>query len=113
MRVLVCGGRDFVDREHLALALNRMHADRRFTVVIHRGARGADSLAGEWAAAHGIDVVVEQARWKEEGRAAGPLRNQRMLELHRPDFVIAFPGGRGTADMKRRASAAGLIVHEL
>lgn len=28
----------------------------------------------------------------------------------RPDLVVAFPGGRGTADMVRRATAAGIEV---
>lgn len=31
----------------------------------------------------------------------------------KPDLVIAFPGGRGTADMVRRARAAGIEVREI
>jgi hypothetical protein len=37
------------------------------------------------------------------GRSGGPKRNQQMLEEGKPDLVLAFPGGRGTADMVRRA----------
>lgn len=44
------------------------------------------------------------------GKAAGPIRNQRMLDEGKPDLVVAFPGGRGTADMVRRAKAAGVPV---
>jgi hypothetical protein len=33
-----------------------------------------------------------------------------MLEW-KPDLVIAFPGGRGTADMVKQAKAAGVPVH--
>ena len=36
-----------------------------------------------------------------------------MLDEGRPDFVVAFPGGRGTADMCRRAREAGLEVVEI
>jgi predicted Rossmann-fold nucleotide-binding protein len=35
-----------------------------------------------------------------------------MLAEGRPDAVIAFPGGKGTADMVRKARAAGLPVVE-
>jgi hypothetical protein len=55
-----------------------------------------------------IDVYV--AQWKKHGRAAGPIRNQRMLDKGKPDLVVAFPGGRGTADMIRRAERAGVPV---
>ena len=33
-----------------------------------------------------------------------------MLDERRPDLVVAFPGGRGTADMVGRARSAGIEV---
>jgi hypothetical protein len=36
-----------------------------------------------------------------------------MLTEGKPDLVVAFPGGRGTADMVRRAYAANVIVKEI
>ena len=36
---------------------------------------------------------------EKHGNAAGPIRNQRMLDHGKPDIVVAFPGGSGTADM--------------
>jgi hypothetical protein len=33
-----------------------------------------------------------------------------MLEDFRPDLVVAFPGGRGTADMVRRADGAEVPI---
>ena len=54
------------------------------------------------------------ADWIRHGRAAGPIRNEQMLREGCPDLVVAFhddPGlGRGTADMVRRALAAGVPV---
>ena len=41
------------------------------------------------------------------------LRNQRMLDEGKPDLVVAFPGGRDTADMVRRARSAGVEVVEI
>ena len=112
MRVLVCGGRDYADRGALFSALDRLASKRGVSEVIHGGATGADSLAGEWARARGVMCSVFRADWERHGRAAGPKRNQRMLEEGKPDGVVAFPGGRGTADMIQRAKAAGLTVWE-
>lgn len=111
MRVIVCGGRDFDDVQAVWDGLDRIHnSEGRITALAHGGARGADYAAGIWAKSEPIPVYVFQARWKDEGRAAGPLRNQRMLDQFKPDVVIAFAGGRGTADMVRRAEAEGVRV---
>ena len=87
---------------------------RRITIdtVIEGDARGADRMAGEWAQCHGVQNLKFRAEWEKLGRKAGPIRNQLMLDEGRPDLVVAFPGGRGTADMVRRARAAGIDVIE-
>ncbi len=36
-----------------------------------------------------------------------------MIDEGKPDLVIAFPGRRGTADMKARALKAGIAVIEV
>lgn len=113
-RVLVCGGRDFgrTTREKIAFDAQMILLDWDMGVrtIIHGGARGADTLAAGFAKASGKAVVEFKADWAAHGRAAGPIRNQRMLDEGRPDHVIAFPGGRGTADMVARARAAGIPV---
>ena len=109
MRVLVTGGRDFSDRALLNDALDRLHSIHGFTVLIHGDASGADRLSGEWAASKGIQVEARPAEWKKHGRAAGPIRNSQMLD-EKPGLVIAFPGGKGTADMVKKAKQAGLEV---
>ena len=83
---------------------------RVVSLVIHGAARGADTLLDEWAQVWGIPSLAFPAQWRRLGRAAGPLRNGRMLAEGKPDLVIAFPGGRGTADMVRQAEAAGVRV---
>ncbi len=54
------------------------------------------------------------AAWDKYGKAAGPIRNQQMIDEGRPDFVIAFHSNvgqsRGTMDMLCRANKAGLVV---
>ena len=95
------------------MAMDAMHEMHEFSCVIHGGATGADSLASEWAEAGGVVVEVYPADWRSHGRAAGPIRNQEMLEKAGPAFLVAFPGGRGTADMIRRAKKARIPVAEI
>lgn len=113
MRVLVCGGRDWRDRAFVYRVLDSLHADRCFTRVITGGALGADLFGKHWAEDRRIDTDTFQADWRAYGPAAGPMRNQRMLDIGNPELVVAFPGGRGTADMVRRAEAAGVPVERI
>ncbi|MDF3607511.1 DUF2493 domain-containing protein [Paracoccus sp. DMF-8] len=108
MRVLVCGGRDFNDKEKAFAVLNQI----RPTFIIEGGAKGADTLAWLWRKRNlsSDNHLTIEARWDVDGKAAGPIRNQRMIDEGKPDLVVAFPGGRGTADMVRRAKRAGIEV---
>ena len=65
-------------------------------------------MAEEWARERGIETDIYLADWEGLGRKVGPIRNERMLQEGKPRLVIAFPGGRGTADMTSRARAAGV-----
>lgn len=109
MRVLVCGGRDYTDRESVWEALGRANAEW----IVQGGARGADRLAKQWAAFYQRKRVEYPADWATYGKAAGTIRNQRMLTDSRPNLVVAFPGGRVTSDMVRRARKAGVPVQEI
>jgi hypothetical protein len=113
MRVLVCGGRGYADRDWLFRELDGLKLARGITVVISGCAPGADTLGIEWAELRNIEIARFPADWQKHGRAAGPIRNQQMLDEGRPDLVIAFPGGRGTADMVRRATKAGIETIQL
>lgn len=112
MIVLVCGSRDWADRATVFETLDAL--PREGLVVVEGCARGADSIGGhEWAAERGVPVRHHPARWNLYGRAAGPVRNQEMLE-ERPDLVVAFhedlTASRGTADMVGRARRRGVPV---
>jgi hypothetical protein len=114
LRVLVCGGRNYDDYPGLAAWLDRFHAERGpVAVLIHGGAKGADSLAERWAMARGISIARYDADWERHGRAAGPIRNKQMLDEGKPDIVVAYPGGRGTANMISQARSRGVAVIEV
>lgn len=103
-RVLVCGDRNWKDPVPIERELKQFGAG---SVVIHGGARGADQIAGVVARRLGLLVEVCRADWHQYGRAAGPIRNQLILEQGKPDYVLAFHSNlaysKGTADMVRRA----------
>lgn len=119
--MLVTGGRYYRDREAVYKALDAQQGVYSMQtaaisyphrlVLITGGAGGADSLAADWAHANGVHLVEMHAVWDRFGRAAGPIRNAAMLQLL-PDVVLAFPGGKGAADMVRRAKDAGVRVIE-
>ena len=110
MKVLVCGGRDYSNRAHLYEVLDKVNYSGDVQIC-HGAARGADTLAGDWAADRGVISHEFPADWNKHGRAAGPIRNKQMLDEFKPNVVIAFPGGAGTQNMIRLARKAGVIVH--
>lgn len=112
MKILVCGGRTYDRADRVEKALSELHAVRGFTQLIHGGALGADTLAARWAFRHSVPATAFPADWTAHGSAAGPIRNQAMAD-ELPGLVVAFPGGRGTADMVRRAQLKGIEVIEI
>lgn len=110
MVIIVCGGRDYNNVSAVYHALHIAHQKRGITLIIEGGATGADRLARQWAQENDVPIQTFEAEWEKYGKAAGPKRNEQMLEEGNADGVIAFPGGRGTADMVSKAKAAGVKV---
>ncbi len=114
-RVVIFGGRDFgtgKPEEWLFMyrQLSTLHEKHYFTTIIEGGAPGADAGARAFGLKLGIPVETYAADWKKHGKAAGPIRNTQMIEEGCPERGIAFPGGRGTADMLKKLQAAGIPV---
>lgn len=110
MIVAVTGGRDFNDIERVRRALYSLKP--KPTLLIHGAAQGADTLAAQVAEEMGIPIEAHPADWEKHGRAAGPIRNAEMV-ARKPDLLLAFPGGRGTAGHTRLAIAAGIPVKKV
>lgn len=109
-RALVCGGRDFTDIDAVFGTLDFIHKTRSLSVVIEGDARGVDRMAGRWARLNQIRNDKFPANWELYGKSAGYRRNSEMLEDGKPNLVVAFPGGKGTAMMIRLAEEAGVEV---
>lgn len=122
MRVLVCGGRDYSDRDKVFSTLNALSGTamgdepnpswlpRPDMMIISGAAKGADTLAIDWAVIHWVPFEEYPADWDKHGKPAGFIRNKQMLDEGKPDLVIAFPGGRGTNMMIDLARKAGVAV---
>ena len=118
-KVIVTGGRGYMDKMRVFVELNA----ERPSIVVHgackkkgsEGLSGADRWADEWGnEQEGVDVQRYPANWTKYGLGAGPVRNQVVVDEHPDaDTCLAFPGGRGTADMVRRCRKAGIPVREI
>lgn len=120
MRILICGDRNWTDRQLIFHELVKATGFTFDVTVIEGEARGADTLGKEAAILQGMAVEGYPANWKRFGNSAGPIRNQEMLDKGKPDLVLAFHddirNSKGTKDMIARAKKAGihveLISHE-
>lgn len=111
MRVLVCGDRNWPRYSVIRKRLEKLPED---TIIVHGCARGADRIAGAVAKELGFKVEKFPADWKHYGKAAGPIRNKKMLKEGKPDLVLAFhsnlSASRGTKHMVTIARKAGVEV---
>lgn len=127
MRILVTGSRNLTDYNKVVMAisaaLETLYASRpddKKIVVVHGGAKGADTLAGDFVSqaraylknlGYTIKEEIHKADWDNVGKYAGPIRNQRMVDCG-ADICVAFPekDSKGTKDCIRRAQRAGIPV---
>jgi hypothetical protein len=125
MRVIVTGGRDYdpygEGRSKVGLILTAISQIKPIKTIVHGRCwtkdedtkTGADFWAFIWAKNNtGVEEEGHPADWAKHGKPAGPIRNSKMAKLG-ADLCIAFPGGRGTADMVDKATRAGIPVLDL
>lgn len=112
-RLAVVGSRDFNDKGKLYDVLTKNFD--RIKLIISGGARGADSLAVEWATDYGIPYLVFPALWRDpftgiQNKGAGFKRN--VLIVEQAEVVMAFWDGKsaGTAHTIEMAKQRGKPV---
>jgi hypothetical protein len=103
--VIVTGSRHWSEVQHIWRALTAEAPD----LVVHGGCEtGADEIAERWCRRVHVDSHVFRAKWTEQRRSAGPIRNRRMLEAYPGALVLAFPlNGPGTRDCVVQATERG------
>ena len=111
MKILITGSRFILDKDIIFKELDDIYRKYGIESIIHGGARGVDTIAGEWAKKNDILVQIFKANWNEYGNAAGPIRNIQMLD-EKPDLVVAFPKGisRGTRHCIKHARKRNIHI---
>ncbi|MGW3428003.1 DUF2493 domain-containing protein [Streptomyces melanosporofaciens] len=114
-RVLVTGSRDWDDydlvRDNLATAVYQQVP----AIIVHGACpKGADAIASWWVRQHRVIGLTEErhpANWRINGKGAGFIRNQHMVNLG-ADLCLAFikNGSRGASHTANLAEAAGITT---
>ena len=112
-KVIIAGGRDFVDYNLLREKVNNILVDKRLThkiVIVSGCARGADTFGMRYASENIFDVDEYPADWNKYGKKAGYMRNVEMAE--NADALIAFWDGKskGTKHMIDIATERNLPI---
>ena len=116
--IVACGGRDLIiSDQDCARSMLAVVPGCDVHLLIHGNAKGADAAIAGAAYQLGWPCIGISADWLKHGKAAGPIRNGQLLQLaiekaialQLPTqeqisiLVIAFPGGKGTADLIQQA----------
>lgn len=111
MKTIIAGSRKGVGSNDLLDALSEL--PWTITSVVSGGADGADSLGEAWADIMKLPLEIFPADWKANKRAAGFIRNEKMLKESGAEALLALWDGQshGTEHMIKIAARAGLLVH--
>lgn len=107
VKVIVCGSASFDDRAKVRNALDRLHARREITLLIHGANPGPDVHAAEWAKDRGVEVRAFPSVNKRDRHADDTDKHYSMMQLG-PDGLVAFPGDFFSADLVRYAEGRGV-----
>jgi hypothetical protein len=113
MRILVCGDRNWKDRGFVERIIEEYASNA--LIIISGCAPGVDTFAVKHAKDMSYECLAFPADWERYGKAAGPVRNKRMLVEGKPDIVVAIHSdieiSKGTKNMIFQANKAGVPVH--
>ncbi len=91
MKLLITGSRKFKDIAALKLAIEEVQKrqNKNITILLHGGAKGADTLAQNWAEENKIPTQIIKPNYKIHPAKSAPLlRNQELVKL--ADCTLAF-----------------------
>jgi hypothetical protein len=104
MKLAIVGSRDFNDYDKVIYYISEyfgLGADglggNYITEVVSGGANGADALGKKLAKEYRIEYTEFPADWNKHGKAAGPIRNEQIMQY--TDKVIAFWDGKSKGTM--------------
>jgi len=107
IKLAVVGSRDFVDYKYMCEILDWFEIKQ----IISGGAKGADSLAKQYAEENNLDYKEFPAEWDRYGKSAGYRRNVQIVDA--ADEVVAFwdQTSKGTAHSIKIAEEMNKPIH--
>lgn len=112
MKVGIVGSREWENWANFYFIIEEINKQLNITEVHSGGAKGTDGMAKRWAIQKGIKYVEWPADWKRWGKAAGPKRNEQIVDA--VEYLIAFPKlevdgtySKGTASSIKNAEMKG------
>jgi len=107
MIIAAIGGRTVDDYELLSNTLNKY----TISELVSGGCSGGDKMVERYAKENNIHITIFKANWKKYGRAAGPIRNTKIIESC--DCVVALWDGKskGTGDSINKAKKLNLEIN--
>ena len=105
-RVVIGGCRGYSDYEFFKSRIDEILKNEKDKIIIISGhCSGVDLMGERYAAENGFEVAIFLPEWEKFGRAAGPIRNEKMVEC--ADLVVAFWDGRsrGTKSLIKYAQS--------
>ena len=107
-KVVIGGCRNYTDYAFFKSHLDEILKSEKDEIVIISGhCSGVDIMGERYAAENGFTVEIFPAEWGKYGRAAGPIRNEKMVDI--ADLVIAFWDGKskGTKSLIKYTEKTG------
>ena len=92
-KVAIGGCRYYTDYKLFKSCLDEILKDQKDEIIIISGhCSGVDLMAERYATESGLKAEIFYPEWEKYGRAAGPIRNKKMVEA--ANIVIAFWDGK-------------------
>lgn len=113
-KIIIAGSRDFNDykmaKEYIKSILDSEFCNEEI-IIISGGCRGADVLGEKYALENNLNVEIYKANWSKYKKAAGPIRNKKMIS--RSDGVICFwdNKSKGTKSLIELAKKEGKRIY--
>lgn len=113
MKVIIAGSRHYPPELATQLVQQAIkNSGYTITHLINGTAKGIDQAAARWAKQNNIPTINYPPNWKEHGKAAGPIRNQQMVNNADALILIWDGQSKGSKNILQQAQNKRLKIHQ-
>lgn len=113
MKIVVTGGKDITNYLLVKEVLYELDRKEPITFLAQGGAKGVDTIAKQWADENNISNTTFYLDWNKHRKEAIDIRNREMLEIVKPDYLVAFSSGKEVDSCVSIAKELGIEVIEV